>query len=70
MTYEFCLPETVLKAHQEKWPDQQLVSSNDGKCIRSLEPLYIFSYTRPEVALLYQENPQEQNSNERFRSDY
>lgn len=68
VTYEFCLPEAVLKAHQDKWPDQQLINTNDGKCVRSREPLYIYGFSKPEVAFLYQENAQAQ-TNERFKRD-
>lgn len=68
VTYEYCVSEEVIKAHRDKWPEQQLVNTNDGRCVRSLEPLYIYALQRPEVAFLYQQDSQAQ-TNERFKRD-
>ena len=68
ISYSFCVTEKALKLHFSKWPDQPLVNSQDGKCVRSFKPFFVYGEEKPSLALLYNRGSRIR-SDERFKRD-
>ncbi|CCQ64797.1 hypothetical protein CWATWH0402_5663 [Crocosphaera watsonii WH 0402] len=68
VTYEYCVSEAAALAHSDQWPDQPLLNTKDGRCVRSYKPLYVYAEKKPEVGFLHHIGSQIRSS-ERFKRD-
>ena len=68
LTYEYCVSEAAVKAHSYQWPDQPLLNTKDGRCVRSDQPLYVYAENKPDVGFLHHIGSQIRSS-ERFKRD-